>query len=204
MKPDSLATSLGWPFLVTLVVVGPAALATSCDNVTTCGASGFVVGPIVLVVFPIAGFVAGRVSSSSTFGFAAILAATTVVASLGVITGNWYADPEGGSSASGVGLALIIVTLVLMLPGFLIGRERYKHAELANLEAQRNAGTISPQEFTRQMILRGRTWSQDQAPPGHQCGRCGKPLSPVWHGKCMHCGASYAEYPPVPRTSASV
>lgn len=206
MKPGSLATSFGWPFLVTLAVVGPAAFASSCDNVTTCGAKGFVVGPIVLVAFPIAGFVAGRVSTSALIGLAAILAATALVASLGVITGIWYTPPEreGGSPASVVGLVLAGLTLVLMLPGFLIGRERYKHAALANLEAQRNAGTISSEEFVRQMALRGRTWSQDQAPTGHQCGRCGKPLSPVWHGKCLHCGAKYTEYAPVPRTSAPV
>jgi hypothetical protein len=39
-----------------------------------------------------------------------------------------------------------------------------------------------------------------QAPPHHQCARCGKPLSPVWVGKCQHCGAQYAEYPPEART----
>jgi len=38
-----------------------------------------------------------------------------------------------------------------------------------------------------------------QAPTGSLCGRCGKVLSPVWRGKCNHCGATYAEFPPVAR-----
>jgi hypothetical protein len=36
-----------------------------------------------------------------------------------------------------------------------------------------------------------------QAPAGSVCGRCGKPLSPYWRGKCGHCGAAYDAYPPV-------
>lgn len=37
--------------------------------------------------------------------------------------------------------------------------------------------------------------------PGERmaCGRCDKPLSPVWRGKCQHCGAPFAEYDPIPR-----
>lgn len=37
-----------------------------------------------------------------------------------------------------------------------------------------------------------------QAPAGSMCGRCHKHLSPVWRGFCKHCGAMYAEFPPVP------
>jgi uncharacterized membrane protein len=37
-----------------------------------------------------------------------------------------------------------------------------------------------------------------QAPPGSMCGRCRKHLSPIWRGSCRHCGAAYAEFPPVP------
>jgi hypothetical protein len=33
------------------------------------------------------------------------------------------------------------------------------------------------------------------------CGRCHKPLSPAWRGKCKHCGAVFAEYAPMPRDS---
>ncbi len=32
---------------------------------------------------------------------------------------------------------------------------------------------------------------------GRMCGRCGKPLSPAWKAKCNHCGAPFAEFPPV-------
>lgn len=37
-----------------------------------------------------------------------------------------------------------------------------------------------------------------QALPKHRCGKGGKPLSPVWKGRCQHCRATYDEYPPVP------
>ena len=30
-----------------------------------------------------------------------------------------------------------------------------------------------------------------------RCGRCGKPISPYWKGKCNHCGVAFAEVPPV-------
>jgi hypothetical protein len=40
--------------------------------------------------------------------------------------------------------------------------------------------------------------AEGQAPPNHLCGKCGKPLSPVWKGRCRHCGATYADFPPVP------
>jgi hypothetical protein len=46
---------------------------------------------------------------------------------------------------------------------------------------------------------RTRPWPANQAPPNHKCGRCGKPLSPVWRDHCKHCGAKYLEFPPVPR-----
>jgi len=39
----------------------------------------------------------------------------------------------------------------------------------------------------------------DQAGTNMACGRCHKPLSPAWKGKCNHCGAPYAEYPPLTR-----
>jgi len=46
----------------------------------------------------------------------------------------------------------------------------------------------------------GSTWGRDsQAPIDTKCGRCTKPLSPVWKGHCKHCGAAYAEFTPVPR-----
>ena len=31
---------------------------------------------------------------------------------------------------------------------------------------------------------------------GRLCGRCAKPLSPAW-SRCQHCGAAFAEFPPV-------
>lgn len=40
-------------------------------------------------------------------------------------------------------------------------------------------------------------WATSEAATGSLCGRCGKHLSPAWVGKCQHCGARYAEFPPV-------
>ena len=37
-----------------------------------------------------------------------------------------------------------------------------------------------------------------QAGPNMKCGRCSKPLSPVWT-RCEHCKASYGEFAPVAR-----
>jgi len=31
------------------------------------------------------------------------------------------------------------------------------------------------------------------------CGKCGKPLSPMWKAKCNHCGGYFSQYPPVLR-----
>ena len=41
---------------------------------------------------------------------------------------------------------------------------------------------------------------QGQALTNHKCGKCDRPLSPAWVGRCMHCGAKYAEFAPTPRT----
>jgi hypothetical protein len=101
-----------------------------------------------------------------------------------------------------------------MIPGFLVGRgvrdrsERTRAAAsgadaIAKLVALRDAGAISPEDFERQhAALLVPLRPSDQAPPNHRCGRCGKPLSPVWRGKCKHCGAMYAEFPPVPEEHA--
>ena len=36
-----------------------------------------------------------------------------------------------------------------------------------------------------------------EARSGRVCGKCSRPLSPVWKAKCNHCGAQFSEYPPV-------
>ena len=77
MKP-SLATSFGWPFLVTIVGVGLTALLGSCDSTISCLVKTFVAAPFMLVVLVSTGFVAGRVSSSP-IGLVAVLAATGLV-----------------------------------------------------------------------------------------------------------------------------
>lgn len=78
---------------------------------------------------------------------------------------------------------------------------------LTKLVALRDAGHLSEEEFQQQRAILfpqaagpGLT-IHNQAMPDHQCGRCHKPLSPAWVGKCQHCGATYAMYPPVPRTA---
>ena len=87
--------------------------------------------------------------------------------------------------------------------------------ELTKLVALRDSGVITPEEFDQQRAIllatpstpaaipepapaRPVQWGPtDAAPYGSTCGRCGKALSPAWRGKCNHCGASYAQFPPV-------
>lgn len=78
---------------------------------------------------------------------------------------------------------------------------------LTKLVALRDAGHITEEEFQQQRAILfpkaagpGLT-VHNQAMPDHQCGRCHRPLSPAWVGKCSHCGATYAMYPPEPRTA---
>lgn len=46
---------------------------------------------------------------------------------------------------------------------------------------------------------------QSQPGYGMACGKCSKPLSPAWRGRCQHCRATFADYPPVKaeKTSAA-
>jgi hypothetical protein len=37
----------------------------------------------------------------------------------------------------------------------------------------------------------------DPSRVGKVCGRCGKPLSPYWLDRCLHCNATFSEFPPV-------
>lgn len=77
--------------------------------------------------------------------------------------------------------------------------------ELTKLVALRDAGAITQEEFDRQrnLLLPAPvpvSWGPDtKAGANMACGRCHKPLSPAWKGKCEHCKATYAMYPPVPR-----
>lgn len=219
MNPSTLTQSFALPFLVTLAGVGTLALAGSCDTVTQCQVKTFALGYIALFVIPVTSFVAGRVSSSSLIGLAAIAAGALVVVGFYVAADLGYtppypippSDPVERISANSGGVVVGAgAVFILLLPGFFIGRwrreivrSRPQRAEVARIEAQRAAGTITSDEFARQMTLLGAKMSSDQAPPDHQCGRCGKPLSPVWHGYCKHCGAPYMEYPPVPRVPSA-
>lgn len=76
-------------------------------------------------------------------------------------------------------------------------------SELEKLTQLRDQGHITDEEFARQraiLLPPATPWGPAaQAGPGMLCGRCGKPLSPVWRGKCGHCGAMYAEFTPVAR-----
>jgi hypothetical protein len=43
-------------------------------------------------------------------------------------------------------------------------------------------------------------WGPESYPGDRMaCGRCHKPLSPAWRGKCKHCGAAFAEFNPIRR-----
>jgi predicted amidophosphoribosyltransferase len=70
--------------------------------------------------------------------------------------------------------------------------------ELTKLVALRDSGALSQEEFDQQRaillatpaVVSAASWGPtSQAGPGMACGRCQKPLSPAWRGKCNHCGA---------------
>ena len=44
-----------------------------------------------------------------------------------------------------------------------------------------------------------RSGGPDPSRVGMVCGRCGKPLSPYWLDRCLHCNATFSEFPPVPK-----
>ena len=80
--------------------------------------------------------------------------------------------------------------------------------ELTKLTALRDSGALTEEEFQQQRaILLAPATPAPAAPPawgpssqagaGTKCGRCSKPLSPAWRGKCNHCGAAYADFPPL-------
>lgn len=76
--------------------------------------------------------------------------------------------------------------------------------QLARLQAARDGGLLTPEQYQAQAASLAMSTigpPTNTAGPNMKCGRCGKPLSPAWVGKCLHCKASYAEFPPVPRTS---
>lgn len=85
--------------------------------------------------------------------------------------------------------------------------------ELTKLTALRDSGALTTEEFDQQraMLLAASAASPSpawgvtsQAGPGMTCGRCSKPLSPAWRGKCSHCGATYAQYPPLASVPGAV
>lgn len=76
--------------------------------------------------------------------------------------------------------------------------------QLARLQAARDGGLLTPEQYQAQaaaLAVATAPLPTNQAGPDMRCGRCGKPLSPAWVGRCLHCKASYAEYPPVARTA---
>jgi hypothetical protein len=207
-------------FVVTLGAVGAPypwlMLDGFCKNVTSC-AAGMMLGPIFLVVAVMTGFVAGRLSPSTRLGLlvalvAAIAPPTILLVAVEVAGGEPRAE-WGYGAQQWLGFTVVVV-LPFLIAGFLMGRSTRESSarkraredaagqiagEIAGLAAWRDVGKMSTEDFERQkaVLLRSLT-PPDQAPPNHRCGRCGKSLSPAWHGKCKHCGAFYADFPPVP------
>ena len=150
--------------------------------------SGGVFGLVViwLVLSAVVGYIAGTKHRSSVGWFIGAILISPLVAGIVILVIPASPDPQAQLAAARVpviGLA----------------------DEVAKLAALRDTGTITEDEFQRQRALLlpppvyvdPRTM---QVPPGMLCGKCGKPLSPVWKGKCEHCKATYADYSPVPRT----
>jgi hypothetical protein len=72
--------------------------------------------------------------------------------------------------------------------------------EISKLVALRDSGALSAEEYERQKAsLLARPGRSSPRPSGETatCGRCGMFQSPYWKDRCNHCGATYAQYPPV-------
>ena len=166
----------GWPFLITLVgVVATAALiltmtqSWSC-RMTECDAL-IIVWPVLYLPAAIGiGYFAGREARSTESGWLGLGAGTAVATVVLLFVADWTDDPASGL------LLLFAFLLVPLIPSFAFARGRI-----------------------RRRVSASKPWPDDQAPPNHRCGRCGKPLSPAWKAHCKHCGARYADFPPVPR-----
>ena len=109
-----------------------------------------------------------------------------------VIVGVWIAPAFlAGYIASRKGRSgLLFFLLTFALP--IIGLAA---AMVVRRPEPRPAGDFAPQGVG--------VSSGGQAYPGQMCGRCRKPLSPVWKGNCKHCGATYAEFPPLVRDAST-
>jgi hypothetical protein len=79
-----------------------------------------------------------------------------------------------------VGILIFIYMIVVKPAGSLVVTYEYRGAE----------GTAPLPPFD----------PYGKAPPGYRCGKCSKPVSPAWKGKCEHCGTRYTEVMPVART----
>jgi hypothetical protein len=167
---------IGWPFLVTLVgVLTTAVLILSMTQswscrMTECDAL-IIVWPVLYLPAAIGiGFFAGREATSTGSGWLGLGAGTAVATVVLLLLTDWTDNPASGL------LLLFPFLLVPLIPSFAFARGRIR----------------------RRLAASG-PWPIDQAPPNHRCGRCGKPLSPVWKAHCKHCGARYVDVPPVPR-----
>ena len=121
---------------------------------------------------------------------------------------GWIATTKGKNGATWFLLALLISPLIM---GIIIAITEPEAKgptpsvppnigdELSKFAALRDSGTITQGEFETQKV---RLLSLTVARPGPRpigsaCGKCGKPLSPMWKSKCNHCGATFGAFPPV-------
>ena len=212
------------PFAITLGGLGAPYLLLMlngfCRDDPSCAAASYLAGPFLLLLAIVTGFVVGRLSSSKWLGLVGVAAAAfapPLTLFLAVEVAGGVTDPQSVAAAfasewgyaARAWLAFTTLASIVMLPGYLVGRERragserkrqrqWVAGEVASLAAMRDAGTMDPLEFQSQKAaLLGSLQAPDQAPPNHRCGRCGKPLSPAWRGRCKHCGARYLDFPPV-------
>jgi hypothetical protein len=213
------------PFLVTLVAVGvPYALLMSqgfCTDANSCAAGAYFIGPVLLLAAAVTGFVAGRLSPWGPTAIGPVLVAAFAPPTVFVLVlqvAKAISQPQTNGPAAFVAewefgafewLKFTAVDVACVILGFLVGRGRREASarkravdrvadEVASLDARRDSGTMAAEDVQReQAALLGSLQAPDQAPPDHRCGRCGKSLSPAWRGKCKHCGARYADFPPV-------
>ena len=91
-----------------------------------------------------------------------------------------------------IGILVFIYMIIVKPAGTLVVTYEYRGIGASSQPVAQAQGYVAPpaQAFD----------PYGKVPPGYVCGRCGKPLSPAWVGKCQHCRAKYVEFPPRPRT----
>jgi hypothetical protein len=122
----------------------------------------------------------------------------------------WIASTKGRSPLTWFVVALLISPLLAFIIVIVVGPGSDSSQasppaigvadEISKLVALRDAGTLTADEYERQkagLLAPVRPASRRPDNQTATCSRCGQLQSPYWRDKCNHCGALYAQHPPI-------